>query len=155
MRIDIAGRDVSRYLRLLLKREGINLHTTAEFEVVRTIKEKACYLASNPVKEESVELERSQYLLPDGSTIEVGPARFRAPEVLFRPDLIGDECEGLHEVLLYSILKSDLDLRKVLYQNIVLSGGSTLFKGFGDRLLGEIKKIAPKDVKLRVRILIL
>jgi centractin len=59
---------------------------------------------------------------------QVGPARFRAPEVLFRPDLIGEESEGLHEVLLYSIQKSDLDLRQVLYQNIVLSGGSTLFK---------------------------
>lgn len=61
---------------------------------------------------------------------QVGPARFRAPEVLFRPDLIGEESEGLHEVLLYSIQKSDLDLRQVLYQNIVLSGGSTLFKVF-------------------------
>ncbi|EEB18461.1 alpha-centractin, putative [Pediculus humanus corporis] len=150
MRIDLAGRDVTKYLHLLLKREGINFHTTAEFEIVKTIKEKACYLASNPVKEESVELERSQYVLPDGSTIEIGPAKFRAPEVLFRPDLIGDECPGLHEVLLDSILKSDLDLRKVLYQNIVLSGGSTLFKGFGDKLLGEIKKNAPKDVKLRI-----
>ena len=48
--------------------------------------------------------------------------------MLFRPDLIGEEYEGLHEVLLYSIQKSDLDLRKVLFQNIVLSGGSTLFK---------------------------
>jgi len=48
--------------------------------------------------------------------------------VLFRPDLIGEESEGLHEVLLYAIQKSDLDLRQVLYQNIVLSGGSTLFK---------------------------
>lgn len=62
------------------------------------------------------------------SIYQVGPARFRAPEVLFRPDLIGEESEGLHEVLLYSIQKSDLDLRQVLYQNIVLSGGSTLFK---------------------------
>lgn len=59
---------------------------------------------------------------------QIGPARFRAPEVLFRPDLIGEEYEGLHEVLLYAIQKSDMDLRKVLYQNIVLSGGSTLFK---------------------------
>lgn len=48
--------------------------------------------------------------------------------MLFRPDLIGEECEGIHEVLLYSITKSDLDLRKVLFQNIVLSGGSTLYK---------------------------
>lgn len=59
---------------------------------------------------------------------QIGPARFRAPEVLFRPDLIGEEYEGLHEVLLFSIQKSDLDLRRVLFQNIVLSGGSTLFK---------------------------
>lgn len=60
--------------------------------------------------------------------LQIGPARFRAPEVLFRPDLIGEEYEGLHEVLLYAIQKSDMDLRKVLFQNIVLSGGSTLFK---------------------------
>lgn len=128
MRVDIAGRDVSRYLKLLLRKEGINFRTTAEFETVRTIKEKACYLASNPLKEESVETEHLNYTLPDGNSIQIGPARFRAPEVLFRPDLIGEECEGLHEVLMYSIQKSDLDLRKVLFKNIVLSGGSTLFK---------------------------
>lgn len=69
---------------------------------------------------------------------------------MFRPDLIGEEFEGLHEVLVYSIQKSDMDLRRVFYQNIVLSGGSTLFKGFGDRLLSEVKKIAPKDIKIRV-----
>lgn len=62
--------------------------------------------------------------------LKIGPARFRAPEVLFRPDLVGEEFEGLHEVLLYAIQKSDLDLRRVLFQNIVLSGGSTLFKVF-------------------------
>lgn len=114
--------------RLLLRKEGINFRTTAEFETVRTIKEKACYLASNPLKEETVDVEHLNYTLPDGNSIQIGPARFRAPEVLFRPDLIGEECEGLHEVLMFSILKSDLDLRKVLFKNIVLSGGSTLFK---------------------------
>lgn len=107
--------------------------------------------------------------------IQIGPARFRAPEVLFRPDLLGEECEGyylellsfhfnlilimlisnlniigIHEVLMFAIQKSDMDLRKVLHQNIVLSGGSTLFRGFGDRLLAEIKRLAPKDMKIRV-----
>lgn len=81
---------------------------------------------------------------------QIGSARFRAPEVLFRPDLLGEECEGIHEVLIYSIQKSDMDLRKILYQNIVLSGGSTLFKGFGDRLLAELKKGLAKDMKIRV-----
>uniref|UniRef100_A0A6M2DPT2 Beta-centractin n=1 Tax=Xenopsylla cheopis TaxID=163159 RepID=A0A6M2DPT2_XENCH len=150
MRIDTAGRDVTRYLKLLLRKEGVNFRTTSEFEIVRSIKEKACYLSSNPQKEESVDTEKIQYILPDGYPLDIGPARFRAPEVLFRPDLIGEESEGLHEVLLYSIEKAERDLRKVLFQNIVLSGGSTLFKGFGDRLLSEIRKQVPKDMKIKI-----
>ncbi|CAO1376788.1 unnamed protein product [Diamesa serratosioi] len=150
MRTDIAGRDVSRYLKALIRKEGFNFRTTAEFEIVRLIKEKVCYLASNLQKEESIETDKVAYVLPDGNTLEVGQARFRAPEVLFKPDLIGEECEGIHEVLMYSIQKSDMDLRKMLYQNIVLSGGSTLFKGFGDRLLLEIKKNVAKDMKIRI-----
>ncbi|CAK1555950.1 unnamed protein product [Leptosia nina] len=150
MRVDVAGRDVTRYLRLLLRKEGVNLRTSAELEIVKSIKERACYLSSNPLKEEAMDSERAQYSLPDGTQLEIGPARFRAPEVLFRPDLIGEECEGLHEVLMFAIQKSDMDLRKVLYQNIVLSGGSTLFRGFGDRLLAEIRRLAPKDMKIRI-----
>ena len=60
---------------------------------------------------------------------QIGPAKFRAPEVLFQPDLIGEECQGIHEVLSNSIQKCDMDLRRTLYQNIVLAGGSTLLKG--------------------------
>lgn len=61
---------------------------------------------------------------------QIGPSRFRAPELLFRPDLIGEESEGIHEVLVFAIQKSDMDLRRTLFSNIVLSGGSTLFKGW-------------------------
>jgi len=151
MRSDLAGRDVTRYLRLLLRKEGYIFRTSSEMEVVRTLKERACYLSANPLKEESIaDADKATYALPDGSSIEVGAARFRAPEVLFRPDLIGEECEGLHEVLVFAIQRSDLDLRKTLYHNIVLSGGSTLFKGFGDRLLAEVKRLAPRDVKVRM-----
>jgi len=150
MRSDVAGRDVTRHLRTLLRKDGVHFRTTAEFEIVRTIKERACYLAANPQKEETLDTERVNYALPDGSTLEIGQPRFRAPEVLFKPDLIGEEYEGLHECLVFSVQKSDMDLRKVLFQNIVLSGGSTLFKGFGDRLLSEVKKLAPKEIKIRI-----
>ncbi|XP_058450603.1 actin-related protein 1 [Malaya genurostris] len=150
MRVDIAGRDVTRYLRTLIRKEGFNFRTTAEFEIVRSIKEKICYLPTIPQKEESVDTEKVKYTLPDGNILEIGPARYRAPEVLFRPHMLGEECEGIHEVLMYSIQKSDMDLRKMLYQNIVLSGGSTLFKGFGDRLLSEIRKHVSKDMKIRI-----
>ena len=57
---------------------------------------------------------------------------------------------GIHECVVTAIKRTDLDLRKTLYSNIVLSGGSTLFPGFGDRLLNEIKRLAPKDVKIKI-----
>uniref|UniRef100_A0A0N5ARY2 Actin-related protein n=1 Tax=Syphacia muris TaxID=451379 RepID=A0A0N5ARY2_9BILA len=149
-RMDIAGRDVTRYLRLLLRKEGADFHRSSEFEIVREIKEKLCYIAVNPTKEESNENEKNNYKLPDGSTLEIGTARFRAAEVLFRPDLIGEEWPGIATALDLSIRKCDMDLRKTLYSNIVLSGGSTMFQGFGDRLVTEVRKLAPKEVKIRI-----
>ncbi|PKU27852.1 hypothetical protein llap_21844 [Limosa lapponica baueri] len=85
MRIDIAGRDVSRFLRLYLRKEGYDFHTTSEFEIVKTIKERACYLSINPQKDETLETEKAQYYLPDGSTIEVCKDRpGRIPDVKHR-----------------------------------------------------------------------
>lgn len=155
MRVDIAGRDITRYLQLLLRKEGHIFRTSAEFQIVRTIKEKACYVALSPTKEEQQEVEArdsvpSQYMLPDGQQISIGAAAFRAPEVMFNPALIGEECEGVHEVLAYAVQKSDMDLRRSLWSSVVLSGGSTLFRGFGDRLINEVKKIAPKDMKVKI-----
>ncbi|KAN0019752.1 hypothetical protein ACTFIV_008795 [Dictyostelium citrinum] len=157
-RIDIAGRDITEYLQHLLRRSGYNFKTSAEKEVVRIIKEKTCYVAHDPQKEEEL-LEpdsssskpvQPQYTLPDGNIIELGAERFRAPEILFHPDIIGDESLGIHQCLDMSIRKSDLDLRKTFYSNIILGGGSTLFQGFGDRLLNEVKKLAPKDIKIKI-----
>lgn len=71
-RSDVAGRDVTRYLQLLLRKEGTNLHTSAEFEIVRILKEKACYVSLNPGKEEKEFIGRGEaYTLPDGKTIKV------------------------------------------------------------------------------------
>jgi centractin len=157
-RVDIAGRDITRYLQLLLRKEGHVFRTSAEFEIVRTIKEKHCYVPLNPQKEEQLEIDRGSadhsdvgaYNLPDGKKIHIGAARFRAPEVLFDPSLIGEEQQGVHNVLANSVLKSDMDLRRTLWANIVLSGGTTLMRDFGPRLLTEIKKDAPKDIKIKI-----
>ncbi|KAI9993912.1 hypothetical protein PInf_016434 [Phytophthora infestans] len=168
-RMDIAGRDVTRHLQLLLRRAGYNFLTSAEREVVREIKEKLCYVAFNPTKEEQLEAEKSAlavkdmitkskstttsgddtsaYYLPDGTLLNIGPEKFRAPEVLFRPEIIGSEARGVHECLVQAIMKSDMDLRKTLFSQIILSGGSTLFPGFGDRLLAEVRKKHPRTLK--------
>ncbi|KII94358.1 hypothetical protein PLICRDRAFT_100670 [Plicaturopsis crispa FD-325 SS-3] len=150
-RVDVAGRDVTDHLQLLLRKSGHHLHTTAEREVVRTIKEKCCYIALNPQKEEKDTMGRTEeFRLPDGNVVQLGAERFRAPEILFNPEIIGQEYAGVHQVVVDSINRVDLDLRKSLFSNIVLSGGSTLCRGFGDRLLNETKKLALKDVKIKI-----
>jgi hypothetical protein len=82
-RIDIAGRDVTEYLQLLLRKAGATFHTSAEKEIVRTIKEKMCYVAEDPRKEEkewggvpgsgsaSLLNKGQEYKLPDGRSIRV------------------------------------------------------------------------------------
>jgi centractin len=153
-RIDIAGRDVTDYLQLLLRKSGHHLHTTAEREVVRTIKEKCCYVAADPRKEEKDMIasgnKGEDFRLPDGHVIKLGTEKFKAPEILFNPEIIGQEYSGVQQVIIESISRTDMDLRKSLYSNIVLSGGSTLCKGFGDRLLGEVKKLSLKDIKIKI-----
>ncbi|XP_026192052.1 alpha-centractin [Cyclospora cayetanensis] len=153
-RADVAGRDITEYLAVLLRRAGYIFHTSAEYEVVRQIKEQACYVAFNPQKEEAASFEKSgggyPFQLPDGTAVSVGSERYRAPEILFHPSLIGLEYPGVHELIGTSISRADLDLRRTLYSQLVLAGGSTYFHGFGDRLLNEVRKIAPKDIKIRI-----
>ncbi|KAJ6437223.1 actin-1 [Purpureocillium lavendulum] len=156
-RIDVAGRDVTEYLQTLLRKSGYVFHTSAEKEVVRLIKESVSYVAHDPRKEERdwlgvkpSESKYAEYVLPDGHRLKIGPERFRAPEILFDPEIIGLEYQGVHQIVVDAINRTDLDLRKSLYSNIVLSGGSTLTKGFGDRLLTELQKLAVKDMRIKI-----
>merc|ERR1719168_24998 len=92
------------------------------------------------------------YELPDGRiiTITVGSERFRCPEVLFQPSFIGKEASGVHDITFQSIMKCDVDIRKDLYANVVLSGGTTMFAGISDRMSKEITALAPASMKIKV-----
>jgi centractin len=149
-RVDVAGRDVTENLQTHLRKAGYHLHTSAEKELVRVIKEKCCYVALNPSKEEKDIKEHEEFKLPDGNTLRLGAERFRAPEILFNPELVGQEFPGVHQVVVDSIGRTDLDLRKNLFANIVLSGGTTLTKGFGDRMLAEVKRLAVREMKIKI-----
>lgn len=81
---------------------------------------------------------------------QIGAERFRAPEILFDPEIIGLEYPGVQQIVVDSISRTDLDLRRDLYMNIVLSGGSTMIKGFGDRLLTELQRLAIKDMRIKI-----
>jgi centractin len=151
-RMDIAGRNITNHLQLLLRRSGHIFQTSSEFEVVRQIKENCCVVAFNPTEQEHQTQSKCPYQLPDGSILEMGSETFRAPEILFHPEIIGSEHRGIHDCLVKSLMKTDIDLRRLLFSQIVLAGGSTLFPGFGDRLLNEVRKhsLSPKDMKIRI-----
>lgn len=94
-----------------------------------------------------------KYQLPDGSHIVLGKEQFKAPEILFKPHMFGLEYPGVHEIVSQAIGACDLEIRRDLLSNIVLAGGSSLFKGFGQRILQEITDIfAKKDVKTNVKV---
>jgi actin-related protein len=156
MRINLAGRDLTEYLLKILSERGHHLTTSAEQEIVKDIKEKLTYISLD-YDEELKESQKSsikdaQYEMPDGNLITIGSERFRCPEVLFQPMMLGKEFGGIHEQCYNSIMKSDIDVRKDLYSNIVLSGGTTMFPGLAERLTKEVIKLAPTTMGSKVKV---
>ena len=144
-RLDIAGRDITRYLIKLLLLRGYAFNQTADFETVRMMKEKLCYVGYDIAAEQKLAQETTflveQYTLPDGRVIKLGGERFEASEALFQPHLINVEGQGIAELVFNAIQSGDMDMRPELYRHIVLSGGSTMYPGLPSRLEREIKQL--------------
>merc|ERR1719203_216266 len=156
-RLDLAGRDLTQWMmKLLTERGEFRPVTTAEREITRDIKEKLSYVALDYDDEfeksktgDVPDLEKT-YQLPDGNVITLGNERFRCPEALFQPALIGLEQQGIHEASYKTIQECDLDIRKDLYENVVISGGTTMFEGLAERLQKEIQDKAPPTITVEV-----
>eukprot|EP01084_Bolivina_argentea_P036339 67248_1 len=147
-RTAVAGKNITEHLTKLLNEKGYSFKTTNEIDIVRNIKEEFCYIASDydeEIKNDCNILEQN-YELPDGQVITIDSERFKAPEILFK----SGNLDGIHKNLFFSIIYCDVDIRRDLYSNIVLSGGSTMFNGFKERVNKEITTLAPQSFRPEV-----
>ncbi|KAJ5079958.1 actin-42a [Anaeramoeba ignava] len=148
----VSANDITFYLIKMLNEKGYSFQTSAEFEIVKDIQEKCCYVSLDFDKELDLDEKMIQknYELPNGQVISIGNERFRAPEVIFKPSLIGMEQASVSETLYNTILKCDHDIRKELYANIVLSGENSFFPGISQRFAKEISEFVPSVINVNV-----
>ncbi|XP_078497057.1 actin-related protein T2-like [Lissotriton helveticus] len=151
-KLDVAGNDITEYLTKLLVDSGHAFASSLEKDIVKDIKEELCYVATDPVYQIQKRLEDilKDYTLPDGKVIQLGHQLFRAPEILFAPPVSGGEPQGVHKMMFKSVMTCEQELHRHLYGNIILSGGSTLFPGFDERILKEIQQQAPCGTPVRI-----
>lgn len=154
MKINLAGRNLTEYMQKLLMERGQSLPDAAGFEIVRGIKEEYSYVALDYEAElkafEESNAKDKSVTLPDGTVFQIGDQMFRCPELLFQPLLEGRDEPGIHELTYKSIMRCDIDVRKDLYNNIILSGGTTMITGLPERLKKEIDALAPTSMRTKV-----
>lgn len=151
--IPIAGRDVTHFVQSLFRERG---EPDSSMKTAEKVKEEYCYVSPDIVKEFArYDREPDRFLKhsvtsPNGRsvTIDVGYERFLAPEIFFNPEIYSsDFLTPLPNIVDGVIQSSPIDVRRGLYKNIVLSGGSTLYKDFGRRLQRDIRHMV--DDRLR------
>ncbi|KAH3756392.1 actin 11 [Pelomyxa schiedti] len=147
LREDIAGRDITDYLISLMSQNGYRFPSSTCRESARLVKENLAYISLDYDTESATD---KSYVLPDGQTVTLGRERFQCTEPIFRPSLLGLALPGVHELIYSSITKSDVDIRKDLSRNIVLSGGATNITGYSERLQKELHTLVPTSMMVKV-----
>jgi len=148
--MEIGGGELTDNLSNNLISHGFKFESLSEKETVDKIKINECFVSMKPEREEEENDELlKQYELPDGQKITLSTQRFQVPEILFNPSILGLDITGIHEKILESIFLCNIDVRKDLFSNISILGGSTQFINFKKRLDSELEKSAPEKIKVK------
>ncbi len=116
-------------------------------EIVRDAKEASLAVGEEPGKREPM---NNIYEFPDGKTIDLSEEKYTILDKLFQPSKESTGFNGYQQMIIDSINRSDLDIRKELYSNILLCGGNTLFNGFPERLQKQLFSNSTQNVKIKV-----
>lgn len=150
---DVAGSELNYFLKQMLMQEGLPLETGVGLETIRDMKEKHCYVATDfdtELYKSYKDHDNQLYELPDGQVLQLGAERFKCTEALFKPEMVDKEACGVHDMISLAIANSEMDSRRDLYKNIYISGGSTLFPGFAERLKIELEQLTPAAMQIKV-----
>jgi len=146
-RYNLAGRDMTNYAIRLLGEAGCYLYSSSEKEMARRIKEQLCYVAldydAEMEKYDSPGAKRNVFEFPDGQDVAIKDIAIRVPELMFNPRMHNMEYLGLPELVDQTIRDCDMDVRRELYNSIVMSGGSTCFKNMKSRLEDGVQNLSP------------
>ncbi|CAC5424338.1 ACTB_G1 [Mytilus coruscus] len=127
---------------------GIGQYDYAELEIVREMKEKLCYVALD-CEQEAGNVRDEKFELPDGNTITIGKERFMCPEALFGP-ISGVGSGGIVNLLQSNLDATDIDCKQDLLCSVILSGATTMFPGFPERIRTEMESFVPRTTKVKV-----
>ncbi|KAI5123138.1 hypothetical protein M0805_000841 [Coniferiporia weirii] len=171
-RVDVGGKLLTNHLKELLSYRQYDL--MGETYITNDVKERCCYVSTNYKKD--MELARSkqaeivqEYVLPrftedrpgrvrsdgkmldaDDDVLRMTSERFAVPEVLFRPSDIGLAQSGVATAIADAISSLPEDIRGLFWSNIGLVGGNVKFPGFRQRLMSELRSLAPIDHEVHI-----
>jgi actin-related protein len=146
-RVDVSGEDMTTWMTTLLAIAGFPMKGENARGLVNDIKEKLAYCCEDYEEEQEAAVTSPDlvklYELPDGEIVRVGDARYKCAELAFKPSLLSKDSDGIHQILYQSTMRCEGKVRRDLLANIVVSGGATMFPGFGARLKREMRALAP------------
>uniref|UniRef100_A0AAR2KTF9 Actin-related protein 3 n=1 Tax=Pygocentrus nattereri TaxID=42514 RepID=A0AAR2KTF9_PYGNA len=157
--IPIAGRDITYFIQQLLREREVGIPPEQSLETAKAVKERYCYICPDIVKEfTKYDMDPGKWIKKykginaiskNEFHIDVGYERFLGPEIFFHPEFANpDFMQPISDVVDEVIQNCPIDVRRPLYKNIVLSGGSTMFRDFGRRLQRDLKRVV--DARLRL-----
>ncbi|CDW85788.1 UNKNOWN [Stylonychia lemnae] len=153
----IGGKALNEFMFSMLSKPGImdkieDDSFVFDIDVARQIKENNCIVAQDFDAEMKAASEQKtferRYTLP-GSTQEItlSTQLLKCPEMLFQPSVQGSkDLDGIHKYTFDAIMKCDTEIRRTLFKNIVLAGGTTAIEGMRERMKKEIQALAPSPM---------